>query len=83
MGDLAPYVSILYYNASILLKIDLLQAKPVTASYPSVICIVESWLSEEIADDEVSIDDYQLIRLDRNRHGGGALLYIFNLGALD
>ena len=77
--DGVPALSVLYYNArSILPKIDLLRAEVIAANFPSVVCIVESWLSEEIEDSEVSIDDYQLIRLDRNRHGGGVLLYIHN-----
>ena len=77
--DGVPALSVLYYNArSILPKIDLLRAEVIAANFPSVVCIVESWLSEEIEDSEVSIDDYQLIQLDRNRHGGGVLLYIHN-----
>ena len=33
-------------------------------------------LDETIANNEVLIDGYQIIRKDRNRHGGGVLLYI-------
>ena len=43
---------------------------------PSMICIVESWLSDEIIDCELSIENYTLTRLDRNRHGGGLLVYV-------
>ena len=74
--DGVPALSVLYYNArSILPKIDLLRAEVIAANFPSVVCIVESWLAEETEDSEVSIDE---IRLDRNRHGGGVLLYIHN-----
>ena len=34
---------------------------------------MESWLSEDI---EISIKNYDVVRLDRNRHGGGVLIYI-------
>ena len=43
---------------------------------PDIICIVETWLSSEIEDNEVMIDNYQIIRQDRNRHGGGVFMYI-------
>ena len=71
-------ISILYFNArSLLPKLDLLKAE-VVAHNPSVICIVESWLSENIDDNEISIDNYHITRLDRNRHGGGVLAYVHN-----
>ena len=41
-------------------------------------CICESWLGTEITDNEISIDGYKIIRLDRSRHGGGVALYISN-----
>ena len=68
-------LSILYFNArSILPKIDILRAEAATRK-PLVICIVESWLSHDISDDELNINGYQIHRLDRNRHGGGVLVY--------
>ena len=71
-------VSILYYNArSLLPKLDSLRAEA-AANNPSIICIVETWLSENISDSEVSIENYPIARLDRNRHGGGVLVYIHN-----
>ena len=58
------HLHILYYNArSIVPKIDELQVT-VQDTSPHVICIVESWLSDEIMDNELSIDHYQLVRLD-------------------
>jgi len=64
-------LSILYYNArSLLPKFDELAAT-VEDLEPTVICIVESWLSAEISDSEISLVGYALYRLDRNRHGGG------------
>ena len=32
--------------------------------------------SDEIRDNELVISNYQLARLDRNRHGGGILIYV-------
>ena len=42
---------------------------------PDVICVVESWLSNEISDFEIAIDGYLVHCVDRNRHGGGVLVY--------
>ena len=69
-------LTILYFNArSILPKIDNLAAV-CFALNPDIVCIVESWLGESIADKEVSLPGYSITRLDRNRHGGGILIYI-------
>ena len=43
---------------------------------PDCVCIVESWLSSDILDNELCIEGFDIIRLDRNRHGGGILLFI-------
>ena len=56
-------------------KIDDLKAA-VDTQHPHIVCIVETWLSSEISDNELAIQDYQVFRLDRNRHGGGVLMYI-------
>ena len=48
----------------------------VGADNPDVICIVESWLSTEIHDTEIAICGYHSYRLDRNRHGGGVIVYV-------
>ena len=39
-------------------------------------CLVETWLSGDVLDREVSIPNYTIVRLDRNRHGGGVAMYI-------
>ena len=44
---------------------------------PQAICIVETWLDNTISDDELCIDNYAIVRHDRNRHGGG-LIYVIN-----
>ena len=45
---------------------------------PDVICITECWLCHDIQDTEIQIPGYQLVRLDRNRHGGGVLIYVLH-----
>ena len=40
------------------------------------ISLPPSWLCPDIPDQEICIPGYQLFRLDRNRHGGGVLLYV-------
>jgi len=49
------------------LKLDELCAVA-EATNPQVMCIVESWLSDEISDNELVIDNYQILRLNRNRY---------------
>jgi len=69
-------LTILYFNArSILPKMDNLAAI-CFALNPDIVCIVESWFGGSIADNEVSLPGYSTAKLDRNRHGGGILIYI-------
>ena len=71
------FFSILYYNArSLLPKIDELQAskQALTLTYkPHLICIVETWLDSNITDREIHTENYDIIRRDRNRQGGGVV----------
>lgn len=66
----------MYFNVrSLLPKIDNLRA--ICLLYqPCIICIVESWLDETILDSEIAIQGYSHCRLDRNRHGGGILIFV-------
>ena len=47
-------------------------------------CVVETWLTENKQTDEVNIEDYNIIRLDRSKNnsnkqcGGGCAIYIEN-----
>jgi len=43
---------------------------------PDIVCIVETWLGSDVLDSEICIPDYELTRLDRDRHGGG-VIYLF------
>ena len=42
------------------------------------VCIVESCISQDIMDCEVFIPNYSFVRVDRNRHGGGVLIYFLS-----
>ena len=42
----------------------------------NTVAIVESWLCPDISDNEICIPGYYLFRQDRNRHGGGIVLYV-------
>ena len=68
--------SILYFNSrSLLPKLNELHL--IAQAYsPSIICISETWLCPDITNCELSVQGYQLVRLDRNRSGGGVLMYI-------
>ena len=69
-------LTILYFNArSLLPKIDELRALTLVHK-PHLICIVESWLDKQILDCEVCIDNYDIVRHDRNRQGGGVLFFV-------
>ena len=62
---------------SLLLKIDELRhiARLTNAA---VIGISESKLDDSVSTSEIQIDEYDLLRCDRNRHGGGVACYIRN-----
>ena len=69
-------LTILYYNArSLLPKHSELQL--IAEAYsPSVICITETWLGDNVLDCELPIPNYHIVRFDRNRNGGGVLMFI-------
>ena len=65
-----------YFNArSLLPKFDELLLA-VDMQHSDIICIVESWLSCEILAHEITIPGYEHSRCDRNRHGGGVIIYV-------
>ena len=69
-------LNILYFNArSVFPKLDELKIL-VEDNNPDVICITESWLCQEICNTEILIPGYLLYRRDRDRHGGGVLMYV-------
>ena len=56
---------------------------------PDIVCISETWLCDEIALLECSIQGYHCIQQDRHRRGGGVAMYItdtlesYRLGTMD
>ena len=62
---------------SVLSKIDELRIIA-NKSKASGIGITESKLDKTVLDGEINIDGYELVRSDRNRHGGGVVCYIQN-----
>ena len=55
----------------------------VCASFsPDIICVSESWLSQDIPDHEIALINYQLFRKDRSQHGGGVLYIHSNIFAV-
>ena len=41
-------------------------------------CIVETWLDASVSDNEINFAGFSVYRCDRNRHGGGVLLFVKN-----
>ncbi|KAK6171783.1 hypothetical protein SNE40_018213 [Patella caerulea] len=70
-------ISIVHNNVcSLLPKLDIIEAE---FSDHDIICITESHLDNTIKDSEILLPGYRSpIRLDRNRHGGGVVVYIKN-----
>ena len=66
-----------YYSncRSLVPKIDNLRTIAASAT-PSVIALCETWLDESVPELVLFIPNYHILRRDRNRHGGGLLLYI-------
>ena len=48
------------------------------AEYLDVLAVTETFLGDEILDSELVGGDYTIFRRDRNRHGGGVMLYVKN-----
>ena len=71
--------SILYFNArSLLPKLDELRTVCLTHLF-DIITVVETWLSADILDNGLYIPGYRLQRRDRNRNGGGVLMYVHQI----
>ena len=69
-------ISVLFSNCrSLLPKIDQLCLQAF-ATNADIVCIVETWLDATILNAEIYIPGYQIVRKDRNHHGGGILLYV-------
>jgi len=44
-----------------------------------IVCITETWLDDNVSDSEICIPVFDIVRLDRNRHGGGVIIYVSSL----
>ena len=58
-------------------KLDKLHAVCTVGNY-HVICVVESWLCNTIADSEIQLPGYSIFRRDRDRRGGDILIFVKN-----
>ena len=45
---------------------------------PRVLCLNVTWLDKNISDEELRLTDYNIIRRDRDRLGGGVAVYIMD-----
>ena len=48
----------------------------VEADNPDLICVTETWLNADCTNAEIAVPGYVACRHDRDRHGGGVMLYI-------
>ena len=72
----ANSITIIHSNCrSLLPKIDHLRLL-ISSHSPNVVAITETWLDSTISNSELFIPGYQLVRRDRDLHGGGVGLYI-------
>jgi exonuclease III len=62
---------------SILNNIDEFRMYALKHEY-DVVCVNETWLDNSVNNHEIDLDGYDLIRKDRNRHGGGVAMFIRN-----
>lgn len=64
---------------SLLLKIEEIR-ELVKHLKVGVICFTESWLDDTVSDEEIAINNYNIVRKDRSRKGGGVCVYVhFNV----
>ena len=68
-------LNVFYFNArSLLPKLDDLKLL-CSAHSPDIICIVESWVSSDISNLEISLPNFLCFHLDCNRHGGSIVVF--------
>ena len=61
---------------SLLPKLDELRSSLVEPTSLPVVAFSESWLDDTVSDGEISIPGYSAFRKDRNRNGGGVVVYV-------
>jgi hypothetical protein len=62
---------------SLIKNID--QLKIYLSNHQYIICINETWLDDKINTYEVSLNGYDLVRIDRKRTGGGVSICILEI----
>ena len=45
-------------------------------NYFDIMGVCETFIDSNVTDNEISIDGYSIVKKNRNRHGGGVLLYV-------
>lgn len=60
---------------SILPKIDEIRLLLSSTSL-DILSVCETWLDNSVTDNEISVSGYSVVRKDRNRHGGGVLVFV-------
>ncbi len=58
------------------IKLDEIYKQQILDCKSDVISISETWLDDSIPDSEISLNSFTLFRRDRNRRGGGVLIYV-------
>ncbi len=51
-----------------------------------IFCLTETWIDSSVTNNEIKVDNYNVIRKDRNRQGGGVCIFIrsdINFNVLD
>ena len=77
-------VRLVHYNIQSLLSVlDSFRITHERKPFSLIICLSETWLTENIADSEVRLSEYSIIRRDRmnagkDRCGGGVAIYVAN-----
>jgi hypothetical protein len=57
------------------IKVDEIFKQQVSDRKADLITISESWLDNSIPDTDITLANYVIYRADRNRHGGGVMVY--------
>lgn len=60
---------------SLLLKMDEIRHRLAGSTPPAIVGFSESWLDGTVSDGEIHIPGYKAYRKDRNRKGGGIVVY--------
>ena len=50
----------------------------ITTYNNDIFCLNETFLDASVTNSEINVDGYNILRNDRNRHGGGVAIYIKN-----